>query len=164
MTFIIKQPSQFFSTTMDFTFKDEQEKLNLIKQGIEDLMPANKILGIQIIEIKSGYTLIRVPFKEEFIGDFIQSRWHGGFLASIADTAGGVAGATVLNSPLDKLNTIDMRIDYLHGAVKGDVYAKAKIIKNGKTIIKADVELFQNEKEEPVALARCVYSVLRREI
>ncbi len=149
---------------MDFNFKNEEEKLNLIKQAIENFMPANKIMGIQIIEIKSGYTLIRVPFKEYFIGDFIQARWHGGFLVSIADTAGGVAGATILNSPLDKLNTIDMRIDYLHPAIEGDVYAKAKIIKNGKTIIKTDVELFQNEKDEPVALARCVYSVLRSEI
>ena len=93
----------------------------------------------------------------------MQGRWHGGILASIADTAGGIAGVTVLNYADDRLNTIDMRIDYLHAAIKADIYAKAKIIKNGKTIIKADVELFQNDKEEPVALARCVYSVLRSE-
>jgi uncharacterized protein (TIGR00369 family) len=148
---------------MDFSFKNIEEKHALIKQGIENLMPANKILGLKIMEIQTGYVLLHVPFKEEFIGDFFQDRWHGGFLASIADTAGGIAGATTLNSPLDKLNTIDMRIDYLHGALRGDMYAKAKIIKNGKTIIKVDVELFQNEKEEPVALARCVYSVLRNE-
>jgi uncharacterized protein (TIGR00369 family) len=145
---------------MSLTYKNEQEKLDLIKQGIEEVMPANRILGMKIEEIRPGYTLIRVPFKDDFIGDFIQGRWHGGFLASIADTAGGIAAATVLNSPFDRVNTIDMRIDYLHGAKKGDVYAKARIIKRGKTIIKADVELFQDEKEEPVALARCVYSVL----
>lgn len=146
---------------MAITYKSEQEKLDLIKQGVETVMPANRILGMQVVEIKPGYTLIRVPFKEDFIGDFLQQRWHGGFLASIADTAGGIAGATVLNSPFDRVNTIDMRIDYLHGAKKGDVYARARIIKSGKTIIKADVELFQDEREEPVALARCVYSVRR---
>jgi len=56
-----------------------------------------------------------------------------------------------------------MRIDYLHAAVKADVQAKARIIKQGKTIIKVDVELFQPGNEEPVALARCVYSALRVE-
>ena len=85
------------------------------------------------------------------------------FLASIAGTAGGVFGVTVLNSIQDKLNTIDMRIDYLHGAIIGDVFAEAKIIKNGKTIIKADIELFQNNRKDPVAIARCAYSVLRNE-
>ncbi len=148
---------------MDIAYKNEQEKLDLIKHGIHELMPANKILGIEIIEIKSGYTLLRVPFKDDFIGDFIQGRWHGGFLASIADTAGGIAGTTALHSPLDRINTIDMRMDYLHGAVKKDIYAKARTIKNGKTIIKVDVELYQDENQEPVALARCVYSELRSE-
>lgn len=148
---------------MDLDYKSEQDKLDMIKHGIEQLMPANKILGIEVVEIKPGYALLRVPFKEDFIGDFIQGRWHGGFLASIADTAGGIAGTTALNSPLDRINTIDMRMDYLHGAVKKDIYAKARIIKNGKTIIKVDVELYQDEREEPVALARCVYSILRSE-
>lgn len=147
---------------MNFTFDNEQDKLNLIKYGIENLMPANKIFGIEIIEIKQGFALIKVPYKEDFIGDFIQGLWHGGILASIADTAGGVVGATVLSSFEDKLNTIDMRMDYLHGAVKKDIYAKASIIKNGKRIIKVDIALFQEENEEPVALARCVYSILRK--
>jgi uncharacterized protein (TIGR00369 family) len=147
---------------MDFTFDNEQDKFQLIKYGIENLMPANKIFGIEVLEIKYGFALIKVSFKEDFIGDFIQGLWHGGILASIADTAGGVVGATVLSSPHDKLNTIDMRMDYLHGAVKKDIYAKASVIKNGKRIIKVDVELFQDEKEEPVALARCAYSILRK--
>jgi uncharacterized protein (TIGR00369 family) len=127
------------------------------------MMPANKILGLKILKIQSGYAYIQIPFKEEFIGDFIQKRWHGGILASIADNAGGVVGATLLNSIQDKLNTIDMRIDYLHGAIIGDIFAEAKIVKNGKTIIKVDIELFQNDRKDPVAIARCVYSVLRDE-
>lgn len=143
--------------------KKQNDNYSYLKQAIENVMPVNKILGLRIIEIRLGYVYIQVPFKDEFIGDFIQKRWHGGILASIADTAGGVVGATVLNSTQDKLNTIDMRIDYLHGAIIGDVFAEAKIIKNGKTIIKVDIELFQNDRKNPVAIARCVYSVLRNE-
>ena len=72
-------------------------------------MPANKILGLKIIEIESGYAYIQVPFREEFIGDYFQRRWHKGLLVRIADTACGVVGATVLKSVQDRLNTIDMR-------------------------------------------------------
>jgi len=138
--------------------KKPNDDYSYLKQAIENMMPANKILGLKIIEIRLGYVYIQVPFKDEFIGDFVQKRWHGGILASIADTAGGVVGATLLNSIQDKLNTIDMRIDYLH-----DIFAEAKIVKNGKTIIKVDIELFQNDRKDPVAIARCVYSVLRDE-
>ncbi|MGB4448474.1 MAG: PaaI family thioesterase [Cloacibacterium sp.] len=141
-----------------------ENDFQLLKHAIENMMPANKILGLNIVEVTVGSVHIHVPFKEEFIGDFLQGRWHGGILAAIADTAGGIAGATTLHSDKDRLNTVDMRIDYLHAAIKADIHAKARIIKNGKTIIKVDVALFQNEKEEPVALARCVYSVQRNEI
>ncbi|MBK8293189.1 MAG: hypothetical protein IPK96_21910 [Flammeovirgaceae bacterium] len=56
------------------------------------MMPANKILCLKIVEITAGSVHILVPFKEEFIGDFIQGRWHGGILAAIADTAEGWLG------------------------------------------------------------------------
>lgn len=139
-------------------------KFELIKKAIEEYMPANKIFGLRVLEINPGYAHIHVPFKQDFIGDFMQGRWHGGILASIADTAGGVAGATCLQSPQDRLNTIDMRIDYLHAAaVSQDIDAKAQVIKNGKTIIKVDIQLFQNQDREPVAVARCVYSAFRVE-
>ncbi|MBL7869950.1 MAG: PaaI family thioesterase [Flavobacterium lindanitolerans] len=144
--------------------KEQNDKFQLLKHAIENIMPGNKILGLKIVDMQEGYVFIHIPFKEEFIGDFLQGRWHGGILATIADTAGGIAGATTLHSDKDRLNTVDMRIDYLHAAIKTDIYAKARIIKNGKTIIKVDVALFQNEKEEPVALARCVYSVQRNEM
>ena len=41
-----------------------------------------------------------------------------------------------------------MRIDYLHAATSEDIFAKAKIVKSGKTIIKVNVELFQNDEEQ----------------
>jgi len=75
--------------------KKQKDNYLYLKQAIENVMPANKILGLKILEIRLGYVYIQVPFKDEFIGDFTQKRWHGGILASIADTAGGVVGATV---------------------------------------------------------------------
>tara|TARA_R100000458_G_C8245783_1_gene223749 strand:+ start:392 stop:847 length:456 start_codon:yes stop_codon:yes gene_type:complete len=141
----------------------QKEFIELLKKGIEELMPANQLLGIKILEVKSGYAHLHVPFKNEFIGDFIQERWHGGFLAAIADTAGGTAAATTLQSPKDKLNTIDMRIDYLHAATSSDIEAKAQVIKDGKTIVKVDIQLFQDHQENPVVVDRCVFSKLIKE-
>ncbi len=138
----------------------QEIKFGLLKHAIENQMPANKLLGLEILELEEGYTKIHIPFKEEFIGDFIQKRWHGGIQASIADTAGGIAAMTTMTQITDKVSTIDMRVDYLHGSEPKDFYAEAEIIKNGKRIVKVDIKLY-HEKENIIAVARCVFSVLR---
>ncbi len=138
----------------------QEIKFGLLKHAIENQMPANKLLGLEILELEEGYTKIHIPFKEEFIGDFIQKRWHGGIQASIADTAGGIAAMTTMTQITDKVSTIDIRVDYLHGSEPKDFYAEAEIIKNGKRIVKVDIKLY-HEKENIIAVARCVFSVLR---
>jgi uncharacterized protein (TIGR00369 family) len=135
-------------------------KFNILKTIFEDQMPANKHLGLRIKELKVGYAMIHIPFKDEFIGDFFQNRWHGGILASIADTAGGIAAVSTVESIKDKVSTIDMRIDYLNGSEPKDLYAEAEIIKSGKRIVKVDVKIY-HEKEKIIAVGRCAYSVLR---
>ncbi|HHC80271.1 MAG TPA: hotdog fold thioesterase [Flavobacteriia bacterium] len=138
----------------------EEDKFSALKDIFEHQMPVNKLLGLKVVELKEGFTKIHIPFKEEFIGDFIQRRWHGGIQASIADSAGGIAALTTLSALSEKVSTIDMRIDYLHGSEPKDFFAEATIIKNGKRIIKADIELY-HEKSKIIALARCAFSVLR---
>ena len=147
---------------MALTFESDNQKFELLKTAIEDHVPANKILGITILEMRDGYAKIHTPFKEEFIGDFLQGLWHGGFVASIADTAAGIAASTLRDDARDKLNTIDIRVDYLQGAVKEDIYAEAELVKVGKRIIKADVKLYQ-ESKGTVAIARAAFSMLKFE-
>ncbi|MFT7613295.1 MAG: hypothetical protein ACI9J3_002267 [Parvicellaceae bacterium] len=145
---------------MLLTYESEEQKLALLKMVIEQHMPANSIFGLKITELKSGFVKIHVPFKDEFVGDFVQGLWHGGILASIADTAGGIVASTELKDARDRLNTIDMRVDYLNGAIKEDIEGEAELIKVGKRIIKADVKLYQKTKGI-VAIARCAFSLLK---
>ncbi|MBI1285982.1 MAG: hotdog fold thioesterase [Flavobacteriales bacterium] len=144
------------------TYDSDQQKWDIIRMAIEQHMPANRIFGFRILELKEGFAKIHVPFKEEFIGDFLQGLWHGGIIASVADSAAGIAASTVLTDARDKLNTIDLRIDYLSGAIKEDIYAEAELLKVGKRIIKADVKLYQ-ESKGTVAIARGAFSLLKFE-
>jgi uncharacterized protein (TIGR00369 family) len=147
---------------MSLIYESDEQKWAIIKLAIEQEMPANKIFGFEILEIKNGYARIHVPFREEFVGDFLNGLWHGGIIASIADSAAGIAASTVLTDARDKLNTIDLRIDYLSGAIKEDLYAEAELLKVGKRIIKADVKLYQKSKGT-VAIARGAFSLLKFE-
>ncbi|TNF31101.1 MAG: PaaI family thioesterase [Bacteroidetes bacterium] len=145
-----------------FTYSSDLQKWDILRMAIEQHMPANRIFGFKIVELKEGFAKIHVPFKEDFIGDFLQGLWHGGIIASVADSAAGIAATTVLTDARDKLNTIDLRIDYLKGAVKEDVYAEAELLKVGKRIIKADVKIYQ-ESKGTVAIARGAFSLLKFE-
>lgn len=144
------------------TYDSDQQKWDIIRMAIEQHMPANRIFGFKIVDLKEGFAKIHVPFKEDFIGDFLQGLWHGGIIASVADSAAGIAASTVLTDARDKLNTIDLRIDYLSGAIKEDIYAEAELLKVGKRIIKVDVKLYQ-ESKGTVAIARGAFSLLKFE-
>ncbi len=146
---------------MEKIFLTTEERLSALKDAIENTMPVNKILGMEIRKLEEGFTEVCIPFKDEFVGDFSRGLWHGGILASIADSTGGLV-ALSLARPGDNVNTIDMRIDYLHGAIEQDIFAESNLVKSGKRVIVADVKLFQKHQEEPVAVARCAYSILRK--
>ncbi len=138
-----------------------KERLKALKYIIENNMPVNKILGMDIRKLEEGFAEVCIPFKKEFIGDFSRGLWHGGILASIADSTGGLVALTLAKKG-DNVNTIDMRIDYLHGAIDKDIMAVSHLVKAGKRVIVADVKLFQDHQEEPVAVARCAFSIKRR--
>lgn len=139
---------------------DTEHRLMILKQVIQDVMPVNKMLGIKIEKLEEGHAEVCVPFQKQFVGDFQRGLWHGGILASVADTTGGLVALSLARRG-DQVNTVDMRIDYLHGAIEDNVYGKASLVKAGNRIILADVKLFQKHQEEPVAVARCAYSIKR---
>jgi uncharacterized protein (TIGR00369 family) len=146
---------------MKETTEDKVQRLALIKDGMLNAMPVNKLLGVVLESIEEGHVEVRVPFQKAFVGDFRRGLWHGGILASIADTLGGIVAFSLAHLN-DQINTVDMRIDYLHGAKEEDIYGTGVLVKSGKRIILVDVKLFQKHQEEPVAVARCAYSILRK--
>lgn len=138
-----------------------EKKYTLLKYAIEKLMPANQIFGIKVNEIKDGYVHFEIPFKKEFVGDLFNGLWHGGILASIADTAGGFAVGSMLETNLFRVNTIEMTIKYLKGTKKDlPVYAEAKVTLWNKKVAESNIILYQDNKDEPVCSVNCSYLVI----
>ena len=52
----------------------------LFKMMMEQSIPLHKFLGIELLEMRKGYGKVRVPFREEVMGDIRIRRWHGGLL------------------------------------------------------------------------------------
>jgi uncharacterized protein (TIGR00369 family) len=65
---------------------------------------------------------------------------HGGVLASLADTAGGLASYTAAASGA-RVVTIEMKINYLEGVPSGVVTADAEVVRIGRHIAVVDCDI-----------------------
>lgn len=85
-------------------------------------------LGIKIIEIKEGYSKLKMTVRKEMINGF--DIVHGGIAFSIADTAFAFA----CNNRNNLSVALDTSINFLKPVHVGDVLvAEAKEIHNGKS-------------------------------
>ncbi len=136
-----------------------QNNFQLIKTTFEETIPMHKFLGLKIELLEKSFVRISVPFKKELVGDFRNNRWHGGGIATVMDSVGGVIGATHFTSLDDKIATIDLRIDYLRGAEPEAIMVEGKIIRFGNRILVARMKAFQNDRL--IAEGKGVYNFIR---
>lgn len=135
------------------------DNTELIKTTFEKSIPMHKFLGLIIDLLEKNFVRISVPFRKELVGDFRNNRWHGGVIATVMDSVGGVIGAMHFTSLQDKISTIDLRVDYLRGAEPEAIMVEGKIIRFGNRILVARMKAFQNEKL--IAEGKGVYNFVR---
>ena len=135
---------------------------------MEEQIPFNRLLGLRVDALEHGRCLLRVPWRDELVGDPFRPSVHGGVTSALADTAGGMACFTHLSSYEDRLSTVDLRIDYLRPGAGDDLLCEATVVRMGKRVAVANMEVFlgalpvEGETRRPLAVGRGVYDVLRR--
>jgi uncharacterized protein (TIGR00369 family) len=100
--------------------------------------PYYKHLGIEIVEVGVGFATLKLGFKDHLTHPF--GHFHGGSIASLADSAGINSVLTTLNDK-EKALTLEMKINYLLPVKDADVFAEAKVIHKGKKFAVADVDV-----------------------
>jgi len=119
--------------------------------------PYQRFLGLILLRAEDGLVEIRLPFREEFLRADDSDWLHGGIISALIDIAGDYAIVTKTGVGVP---TIDLRIDYLRPARRGDLVAVGRITKVGRTIGFADVEI-RDTNGELVAIGRGVYAIPR---
>jgi len=119
-----------------------------------DTSPFQRLIGLEMVKAEDGAVELRLPWRDE-LGRVDGSDWfHGGVLSALIDIAGDYAIASRVGRAVP---TIDLRVDYLRPARRGDLRAIARAVKVGKTVGVADVEL-RDANGAVVAIGRCAYS------
>jgi uncharacterized protein (TIGR00369 family) len=134
--------------------------LTVLRQVAEELIPFNKFLGVRAVRMEPGLVELEIPWREELVGDPMKPAVHGGVISMLADTAGGMAIWSMLENPLQRVSTIDLRIDYLRPGRLEALLAEAVAVRVGRSVGVADIRVFHpSSRGETVATGKGVYAV-----
>src|ERR1700719_1028945 len=100
-----------------------------------------KQFGFELVEASPGRAILSMHVDERH--KQVHGVVHGGVLAALADTAGGLA--TYMASPLGaRVATVEMKINFLEAVEAGSVTAEAVVVRIGRHIAVTDCDLRDN--------------------
>lgn len=103
-------------------------------------------LGIQVIEVREGYSKIKMTLREEMLNGF--GVIHGGIAFSLADSAFAFA----CNNRNNLSMALDVSITFTKAGQPGDIFtAEAREIHNGRSTGLYLIEVV-NQNSQPVAV------------
>jgi uncharacterized protein (TIGR00369 family) len=101
-----------------------------------------KQLGFVLLESEPGRVVLemRVERRHKQVHGVV----HGGVLAALADTAGGIATYTACRRGT-RVATVELKINYLDAVEGGRVLAEARVIRRGRHLAVVDCDLRDDE-------------------
>ncbi|MBI3930215.1 MAG: hotdog fold thioesterase [Armatimonadetes bacterium] len=121
-------------------------------------MRFNRFLGLKVERLGPGLADVRLPYRDEFLGDPFRPALHGGVLSFLVDVCGGLAVFSQLEWG-DRCSTVDMRVDYIQPARQEDLLARARVLRLGNRVGVSSVQIYHHGSEELIADGKAVYNV-----
>ncbi|MHC1746535.1 MAG: PaaI family thioesterase [Negativicutes bacterium] len=119
------------------------EQFNHLKEILYkryDINPFVKLLQITIAHLEEGSAVLDMPVLEDKHTNLFNVA-HGGALAGLADTAMGVACATLRK----KVLTLEMNMNFIRAATpQKAIRARGRVLHNGNSTIVAEAEIFDS--------------------
>ena len=127
---------------------NQEQRDNLAKEVVEEMLDKDafsKWLGIQLIEVREGYSKLQLTIRDEMVNGF--EIVHGGIAYSLADTAFAFA----CNNRNNISVALDAFITYSKAVMPGDVLtAEAKELHNGRRTGHYHIAI-TNQKNQEIA-------------
>ncbi|MEX1363829.1 MAG: hotdog fold thioesterase [Nannocystaceae bacterium] len=144
------------------------ERVAMLQRWFEQGIPFNRFLGLRLEVLQRGRCVLRIPWRDELVGDPSRPAVHGGVLSTLIDTAGGGACFAMLDRIEDRLSTVDLRVDYLRPGPAADLWCEGEVVRMGNRVGVARMAVFSGalpgpgQQVPPVATGQAVYNIVRR--
>ena len=116
-----------------------------------DHIPHCQRLGMTVARTGPREAAVRLPYRDELIGDPARGVVFGGVITTLLDHAGGLAVFCSLTE-LKAIATLDLRIDYLRAAEPGcDLVGRAECYKLGAQVAFVRGTAWDRSPDDPFA-------------
>lgn len=104
----------------------------------------HRMIGLRLekADAEAGIAVLRQPYSPNLSIFPDTGVYHGGVIAALIDVAGAVACGLSLGRPT---LTANFRVDFLRSPAKVDLIATGRLVRSGRTIAVADVEISDDE-------------------
>ena len=114
--------------------------------------------GVRLEDVGPGRCIVAAEFSENVAQQ--HGYFHGGFIGSLADAAGAIAAATLME-PTQSLLTVEYKINLLAPARDPTLQAVGEVVRPGRTLSVSQVNLFNIDgASEPVLCALATVTVI----
>jgi uncharacterized protein (TIGR00369 family) len=114
-------------------------------------------LGFAFEGLEGDRVRLRVPWREDLVGDPDTGVLAGGLVTALLDHVGGLAVWIALDR-FEPIATLDLRVDYMRAAEPGrDLIAEARCYRLTHSIAFVRAWAFEDRPDDPVAAAQAAY-------
>ena len=116
-------------------------------------------LGFAYEGLDGDRVRIRVPYRNDLVGDPETGVLAGGLVTTLLDHVGGLAVWVALKT-YQPIATLDLRVDYMRAAIPGrDLIAEARCYRLTRTLGFVRAWAFEDDPTDPVAAAQSAYVI-----
>lgn len=131
----------------------DAETLARMEQIFVRHIPLNQALGFKVHPGDDGAFQMRLPYREDLVGNPETGVLHGGMITALLDATMGMS-VLVKSQGRARVATLDLRIDYLKPATPGqDVLAEADCYKLTTHVAFVRALAHHGDKSDPIASA-----------
>jgi uncharacterized protein (TIGR00369 family) len=112
----------------------------------------------ELVSVQPGYVELHLPFSEAVAQQ--HGFFHGGMVATAADSASGYATYTVLDEDEECLSA-EFKINFLSPARGEKLIARGRVLKAGRTLVVAEATVAVVRDSEEIDCAIMVHTLMR---
>lgn len=150
---------------------EEQQRLDAMLHDIfEQRLCFNKLLGFKLASLAPEEPALSFEMRPDLIGHYLHGRLHGGVIATVLDTVGGLAVTVAIAEKFNnesaeqvahrfgRIGTIDLRTDFLHQGIGKKFTASGRVTRLGGRIASVQMRL-ENDSGLLIATGGASYVV-----